>query len=161
MTATRAPDLARARQLAAPMPLPPPVTSATLPLRSIVILSSSLLRRQRPAWVERLFDVGVTQAALARPNDIGRDRVGIEQDLDTLLVGRPSCPRRPPPRHRRCRTIPNPLSSPAPRAAFCTAPQFPRPQSLGLRAHLRVSGRGPRPDRTARRCAGCSYARHR
>src|SRR2546423_275310 len=89
MTATRAPALARARQLAAPMPLPPPVTSATLPLRSIVILSSSLLRRQRPAWVEPCFDVGVTQAAFARPNDIGRDRIGIEQDLDTLLVGRP------------------------------------------------------------------------
>src|SRR5207237_5877066 len=89
MTATRAPVLARARQLAAPMPLPPPVTSAILPVRSIVILSSSLLRWQRPAWVEPLFDVDVTQAAFARPNDIGRDRVGIEQDLDTLLVGRP------------------------------------------------------------------------
>src|SRR5438552_1693056 len=98
MTATRAPDLARARQLAAPMPLPPPVTSAILPVRSIVILSSSLSRRQRPAWVEPFFDVGITQAAFARPNDIGRDRIGIEQDLDTLLVGRPI---RVLPDHRR------------------------------------------------------------
>src|SRR5207302_10867011 len=81
--------VARARQLAAPMPLPPPVTSAILPVRSMVILSSSLLRRQRPARVEPLFEVDVTQAAFARADDIGRDRIGIEQDLDTLLGGRP------------------------------------------------------------------------
>src|ERR1043166_1711573 len=46
MTATRAPAFARARQLAAPMPLPPPVRSASLPVRSMLILCDAAhLRR--------------------------------------------------------------------------------------------------------------------
>src|SRR5712671_2645138 len=89
ITATRAPALAKARLLAAPMPLPPPVTSTILPARSVVILSSSLMRRQWPVRFEPALEIGITQPALARAVDISRNRIGIEQDVDPVLVGRP------------------------------------------------------------------------
>jgi hypothetical protein len=47
MTATRAPSLAKPRLLAAPMPLPPPVTSTILPVKSIVIALSPDQRYSR------------------------------------------------------------------------------------------------------------------